>query len=128
MALAISVVTIVSTNAGFSGIMFIFVFSLKIYSAINIPDIFPVKLIYSPVFVSLAYTPSLSASGSVASTISASFSFASLSANSQAFSSSGLGYATVGNVPSGNSCSFTTSTFSKPSSFNTFLTGMFPVP
>ena len=91
IALARSVVTIVVTRAGFSGMVPVASFSLKMYSAISIPDMLPVKLTYFPVFVSLAYTPSLSASGSVARTISASTSFASLRASSHAFGSSGLG-------------------------------------
>ena len=66
-------------------------FSLKIYSAISIPDIFPVNVTYSPVFVSLQYTPRRSASGSVASTMSASTSFASFNASSNAFGDSGFG-------------------------------------
>ena len=80
MGLVILVVTMVVTSAGFSGMVLTAVLSLKIYSAISMPDILPVKDTYSPVLESLAYTPSLSASGSVASTISASFSFARRSA------------------------------------------------
>ena len=69
---------------------------------------FPVNALYSPVLTSFAYTPNLSASGSVAKTISASTSFANFNANSNAFGSSGLGYAKVVNSPSGISCSGTT--------------------
>ena len=36
------VVTMVVTRAGFSGMVFVAVLSLKIYSAISMPDIFPV--------------------------------------------------------------------------------------
>ena len=50
----IFVVTIVVTSAGFAGIVPVAVRSLKIYSAISIPDIFPVKDLYSPLFVSSA--------------------------------------------------------------------------
>ena len=49
-------------------------------------------------------------------------------ANSKTCGSSGFGYDAVGKFPSGNSCSLTTSTFSYPNSFNTLLTGIFPVP
>ena len=85
------VVTIVVTSAGFSGIVPVAVLSLNIYSAMSIPDILPVKDLYSPLAVSNAYTPSLSASGSVARTISAFFSFASFNAYVNALGSSGLG-------------------------------------
>ena len=70
----------VVTRAGFSGIVPVTVLSLKMYSAISMPDIFPVKETYSPVAESFAYTPRRSASGSVARTMSASFSFARRSA------------------------------------------------
>ena len=56
----------------------------------SIPDIFPVKVTYSPVLVSLQYTPRRSASGSVASTMSAPTSFASFKASSNAFGDSGF--------------------------------------
>ena len=52
--------------------------------------------------------PNLSASGSVASTISASTLCAKSSAKAKAFLSSGLGYVTVEKLPSGFSCSGTT--------------------
>ena len=78
--------------------------------------------------MSLAYIPNLSASGSVANTISASTFFANFKANSNAFLSSGFGYVTVEKFPSGSSCSETTYTFSKPISFNILCTGKFPVP
>ena len=91
IALPISVETIDSTNAGFSGRVPFALFWLKMYSPISIADIFPVNVTYSPVFVSLQYTPSLSASGSVAKTISASFSFASSSASFHASGFSGFG-------------------------------------
>ena len=92
------------------------------------PDILPVNDIYSPVLESLEYTPSLSASGSVAKIISASFSLASLSASVNALGSSGLGYSSVVKSGSGFSCSGTTYTCLNPSSFNILLTGTLPVP
>ena len=54
MAAAMLVVTMVLTSAGFSGIVPVAVLSLKMYSAINIPDIFPVKGTYSPLLLSRA--------------------------------------------------------------------------
>ena len=62
---------------------------------------------YSPDLVSLEYTPSLSASGSVARIISASTSLASLNAYVNALGSSGLGYSSVVKLGSGFSCSGT---------------------
>ena len=73
--------TIVEINAPFFGINFLAFFWSKIYSAINNPDIFPVNDIYSPDFESLAKTPSLSASGSVAKTKSASCFLANFNSN-----------------------------------------------
>ena len=73
-------------------------------------------------------TASLSASGSVARTKSAFFSFASLSANEKALGSSGLGYSRVVKSGSGFSCSLTTYTCLNPSSERIRLTGIFPVP
>ena len=105
-----------------------FVFSLKIYSAISIADILPVNVTYSPVFVSLQYTPRRSASGSVASTISASFSLASFRASSQASGFSGFGYGAVGKLPSATACCGSMYTFSKPRSESTRFTGRSPVP
>ena len=75
--MVILVVTMVVTRAGFSGILPVAVRSRRMYSAISMPDIFPVKDTYSPVLESFAYTPRRSASGSVARTMSASFSLAS---------------------------------------------------
>ena len=54
IGLVIFVVTIVVTSAGFSGMVPVAVFSRRMYSAISIPDIFPVKETYSPVLVSFA--------------------------------------------------------------------------
>ena len=121
-------VTIVLTMAGFFGMRPHFVLSLNWYSAIISPDIFPVNGIYLPVFVSSAYIPRRSASGSVARTMSAFFSFASLRASSNAFGSSGFGYSSVVNSGSGSSCSGTMYTFLKPSSDRTLFTGTRPVP
>lgn len=98
------------------------VFCERIYSAISIADILPVNDWYSPVLVSLEYTPSLSASGSVARTISASTSLASFNANVNALGSSGLGYSSVVKSGSGFSCSGTTYTCLKPNSLRTLLT------
>ena len=42
--------------------------------------------------------------------------------------SSGLGYITVGKLPSGTDCSATTVTLVKPKSFNTCGTNVIPVP
>lgn len=93
-----------STSTGFSGIELFARFCPRIYSAISMADIFPVKVTYSPLFVSLQYTPRRSASGSVARTRSASFSFASLSASSHASGFSGFGYGAVGKWPSATAC------------------------
>ena len=91
MALARSDETIVVTNIPFSG-KFPFSFICEIlYSAINNADIFPVYVIYSPVFASFAKIPNLSASGSVARTTSASTFFANSRANLKALGSSGFG-------------------------------------
>ena len=128
MASARLVVTMVLMRAPFAGRVPISFLSRRIYSAISIPDIFPVNGIYSPVAESFAYIPSLSASGSVARTMSASFSFASLRARVKALGSSGLGYSRVVNSGSGSSCSGTTYTCLNPSSDSIRLTGRFPVP
>ena len=84
--------------------------------------------LYSPDLVSLEYTPSLSASGSVARIISALTSLASLNAYVNALGSSGLGYSSVVKSGSGFSCSGTTYTFLKPNSLKILLTGTLPVP
>ena len=68
---------------------------------------------YVLVLVSFTYTPSLSASGSVARIICASTFWANSKANLNAFLSSGLGYSTVGKFPSGSCCSFTIFIFLK---------------
>ena len=83
--------TIVLINAPFAGISLLSFFWDNSYSAIRSPDIFPVNEWYSPVFESFAYTPNLSASGSFASTTSASTFSANSSANLNAFASSGFG-------------------------------------
>ena len=91
MASAIFVVTIVLIRAPSSGIPESSLIWLNSYSPKRQPDILPVRVIYSPDFVSLTYTPRRSASGSVASTKSASFSLASFNASSNASSASGFG-------------------------------------
>ena len=82
----------------------------------------PVSGLYSPE-VSLTAAPSLSESGSVASTSSAFFSFASLNASSNAALSSGFGTFTVGNALSGSLCSSTTETSVTPISPRSVVTG-----
>ena len=83
--------TIVFIRAPFAGISPLSFFWDNSYSAINNPDIFPVKEWYSPVFESLAYTPNLSASGSLAKTTSAFTFLAKSKASLKAFASSGFG-------------------------------------
>ena len=60
--------------------------------------------------------------------MSAPDSFAIFIAISNTAFSSGFGYSTVEKLLSGNSCSFTTSTFLNPDCFRTSLTGILPVP
>lgn len=114
IAFAISVETIDSTSTGFSGIELFARFCPRIYSAISIADMFPVNVTYSPLFVSLQYTPRRSASGSVARTRSASFSFASFNASSHASGFSGFGYGAVGKWPSATACCGSMYTFQIP--------------
>ena len=128
IASAIFVETIVLTNAPFLWIRPRSFLCERRYSAISIPDMLPVNDLYSPLLTSLEYTPSLSASGSVARIISASTSFASFNAYVNALGSSGLGYSSVVKFGSGFSCSGTTYTFLNPSSLKILLTGTLPVP
>ena len=78
--------------------------------------------------LSLTATPSLSQSGSVPITISASIFFASWSANSNASGSSGFGDLTVGKSPSGLAWDATTCTFLYPASSSTSGTDVIEVP
>ena len=78
--------------------------------------------------LSLTTTPILSQSGSVPKIISGDSCFAISNANSNTCGISGFGYGAVGKFPLGSSCSLTTFTFEYPSSDNTLLTGIFPLP
>ena len=89
---------------------------------------FPLNNIYFPVFESLTCKPILSASGSLARTMSASTFSASSNASLNAFGSSGFGYSSVGKSPFGSFCSSTTYMFLNPISFNILFANLFPVP
>ena len=123
-----TMVVIIMSFVFFSVFSLFSFFLSNMYSERSSPVMFPVIGMYLFVFLSFAYTPSLSASGSVASTMSASFSSASFKASSNAFLSSGLGFFTVENSGSGSSCSFTVYMFVTPCSFSMRFTRLFPVP
>ena len=102
------------------------IFPRQMYSSIITPTSLPVKSSY-PSLV-LTAIPTLSQSGSVAISKSASFSFAYFKPNVNASLISGFGYGQVVKFPSGFSCSGTTNTSLYPAISKTFLTGSLPVP
>ena len=120
-------VTIVFTTTGFFGIEPFFDLTESIKFSIIAPVSLPLNNLKPPSFF-LTAMPTRSASGSVASTISAFvFSASSIASLSAAFSS-GLGYGHVGKFPSGYACSGTTVRSFTPILFSISVTGLYPVP